>query len=175
MCSEKSHMRSSPRSEISPTSSLKQFQCLSNWQWPSLVRSGRLVQRLLIRHLSPPGDRWCDVLGFVPAGSVWSSSTLQIFRDTSHLWCLLFPPVYLLGNFPSLQHVQGSTSTKIFEGGCRPLTNSSLGLAFHFFKFYFSLKFLLQAHLNCEGDGMCGLTVTSWGNPADGMSGLIVT
>ena len=29
--------------------------------------------------LSPPGDWWCDVLGFVPAGSVSSFSTLQIF------------------------------------------------------------------------------------------------
>ena len=28
--------------------------------------------------LSPPGDRWCDVLGFVPAGSVSSSTTIQI-------------------------------------------------------------------------------------------------
>ena len=27
--------------------------------------------------LSPPGDRWCDVLGFVPAGSVSSFSTIQ--------------------------------------------------------------------------------------------------
>ena len=36
--------------------------------------------------LASPGSWWCDVLGFVPAGSVWSSSTLQIFCDTSHLW-----------------------------------------------------------------------------------------
>ena len=35
--------------------------------------------------LSPPGDQWCDVLGFVPAGNVSSFSTLQIFRETSHL------------------------------------------------------------------------------------------
>ena len=35
--------------------------------------------------LSPPGDRWCDILGFVPAGSVSSFSTLQIFREASHL------------------------------------------------------------------------------------------
>ena len=30
------------------------------------------------------GGRWCDVLGFVPAGSVSSFSTLQIFREASH-------------------------------------------------------------------------------------------
>ena len=35
--------------------------------------------------LSPPGGRWCAVLGFLYAGSVSSSSALQIFRDTSHL------------------------------------------------------------------------------------------
>ena len=45
----------------------------------------------------PPGDRWCDALGFVPAGSVSSFSTLQIFRVASRLWGLLFPPVYLFG------------------------------------------------------------------------------
>ena len=49
------------------------------------------------------GGRWCDVLGFVPAGSVSSFSTLQIFREASHLWGLLCPPVYLLGRFSSLR------------------------------------------------------------------------
>ena len=39
------------------------------------------VWRFLFPRLSPPGDRWCDVLGFVPAGSVSSFSTLQIFRE----------------------------------------------------------------------------------------------
>ena len=51
---------------------------------------------------SPPGDRWCDVLGFVPTGSVSSSSTLKIFQEASHLWGLLCPPIYLLGHFSSL-------------------------------------------------------------------------
>ena len=57
------------------------------------------VERFLFPRLSPPGDRWRDVLGFVPAVSVSSSSTLQIFRDASHSWCLLCPHVYLLGRF----------------------------------------------------------------------------
>ena len=35
--------------------------------------------------LSPPGDRWCDELGFVPAGSVSSSSILEIFRDARYV------------------------------------------------------------------------------------------
>ena len=38
---------------------------------------------------------------------VSSSSTLQIFWDTNHLWWLLCPQVYLLSNFPSLWHVHG--------------------------------------------------------------------
>ena len=41
------------------------------------------------RWAKPAGDRWCDVLGFVPAGSVSSSSTFQIFREASHFWGLL--------------------------------------------------------------------------------------
>ena len=49
--------------------------------------------------LSPPGDRWRDVLGFVLAGSVSRSSTLQIFRDAIRLRRLLSPPVYLLCHF----------------------------------------------------------------------------
>ena len=80
--------------------------------------------------LSPPGDWWCDVRGFVPAGSASSFSTLQIFREASHLWGLLCPLVYLLCHFPSLRHVQGSTPTGVFEDGCRPSTHSSLGFPF---------------------------------------------
>ena len=34
----------------------------------------------VFQRLNPPGDRWYDVLGFVPAGSVSNFSTLQIFR-----------------------------------------------------------------------------------------------
>ena len=37
-------------------------------------------------HLSPPSNRWCNVLGFVPAGSVSNSSTLQIFREAGQLY-----------------------------------------------------------------------------------------
>ena len=102
--------------------------------------------------------RWCDVPGFVPAGSVSSFSTLFI----SLFICL---PVCLLGHFPSLQHVWGSTSTGGVQhvwgststggvqhvwgststggvqhvwgststgGGCRILKHASLGFPFHF-------------------------------------------
>ena len=60
------------------------------------------------------------------------SQAPQHFRasKTSNLWRLLCLPVYLLSHFPSLRHVQGSTPTGVFEGGCRPWTHSSLGLPF---------------------------------------------
>ena len=38
-------------------------------------------------------------LAFMPTASVSSFSTLQIFWETSHLWGLLCPPVYLLSHF----------------------------------------------------------------------------
>ena len=85
------------------------------------------------------------------AGSISSFSTLQIFQEASHIWGLLCQPVYLLDRCPSLWHVQGSTPTGVLEAGCGPSTHSSLCFPFHFF------------------GGMCGLTVTSWGNPAEGM------
>ena len=65
------------------------------------------------------GDRWCDVLSSVAAGSVSSSSTLQIFWKASHFWGLLGLPVCLLSHFPSFRHVQGSTPKGVLEGGCR--------------------------------------------------------
>ena len=88
---------------------------------------------------------WCNVLGFVSTGSVSSFSTLQIFWEASHLWGLLCPPVYLLSHFPPLRHVQGSTPTGVFKGGCWPSTHSTQDFPFHF---------LLQAH--------CTVTVWGW-------------
>ena len=68
----KAHMRSTPSlknfsnvctppclSKMSPTLPLKQFQCSSDWRWPSLVLLGKIVQRFLFQRLSPPDDRWC--------------------------------------------------------------------------------------------------------------------
>ena len=117
-------------SEFSPASPLNRFQCSSDWRWPSHLLSMEIVKRFLFPRLSPPGDRWCDVLGFVPAGSVSNSSTLKLFQEASHLWGLHCPPVCLLVHFPPLWHVQGSTSTGVFEGGRRPLTHSGLGFPF---------------------------------------------
>ena len=42
-----------------------------------------------------------------------------------------FPPVYLLDQFPRLRHLQGSTSTVVFESGCRILTHAGLDFPFH--------------------------------------------
>ena len=117
-------------SEVSPTLPLKRFQCLSDWRWPSLVLSRKIVLRLLFPHLSPPDDRWCDALGFVLAGSVSSFSILQIFREASQLRGLLCPPVYLLDHFPLLQHVQGNRPAGVLEGECRPSAHFSLGFPF---------------------------------------------
>ena len=75
------------------------------------------VDRLRTLPLSMPlssrsSKVWCPWLcQFVPACSVSSSLTIQIFQDASHLWGLLCPPAYLLGHFPSLWHVQDSTPT----------------------------------------------------------------
>ena len=117
--------------------------CLCTWKSPSALQpisqkfpqrclwnsySGHLinfVERFHFLRLSPPGDQWCDVLGSVPAGSVSSSSTFQIFWDGSHLWWLLCPPVYLLGHFPWLP-CPWSKSTGVFGGGCWTLTHASL-------------------------------------------------
>ena len=96
---------------------LKQLQCLSDCRWPSLVLSRKIVERFHFPRLSPPDDRWCNIIGFVPAGSVSSTSTLQNFRDASHSWWLLIPPVYLIDHFPSLQHVQPGQVHPLYSSG----------------------------------------------------------
>ena len=57
-------------SEVCPTLPLKRFQCSSDWRRPSLVFSRKIIERFLFPRLSPPGDRWCDVLGFVSASAL---------------------------------------------------------------------------------------------------------
>ena len=75
-----------------PPSLSEVFQlCLWNGSNVRLIDDGlfsffsrKVVWRFLFICLSSPGDRWCDVLVFVPAGSVSSSSTLQ--DAISRLW-----------------------------------------------------------------------------------------
>jgi len=66
-------------------------------------------------------DRRCDILGFAPAGSDSSTSTLEITRDASwHVWWLLCLQIYpLLGYFPWIWNLQYRISTWVFEGGYR--------------------------------------------------------
>ena len=96
----------SVRSECSPTLPLKQFQCSSD-----LILTEKIFKHFLFPRLSSSGDRWCDVLGFVPTGSVSSSSTFQIFRDAHHLWWSLCPPVCVLCHFPLWKAVPSKSRT----------------------------------------------------------------
>ena len=93
----------------------------------SLVLSTKIIERFLFTRFSPSGHRWCDAQGFLSVGRVSRSSTLKIVREANRLWWLLFPPVCLVGHFPRLRHVQGSTPTGVFEGRCRPFKHTSLG------------------------------------------------
>ena len=134
LCTQKSPYALHPVSQKFSQSRLSNGSSItSDWPWPALVLSRKIVSYFLFPHLAPPCDRRCDVLGFVPTGNVSSTSTLHIFREAHYLWGLLcLPGVYLVSHFPSLRRVQGSTPTGVFEGGCRPLTHSSLGFPFHF-------------------------------------------
>ena len=137
----KSHTRYTP-SPRSFHSVALYFRCWSDWRWPFLVLSMKIAERFLFLRPSPLGDRWCDVLGFVPAGSVSSSSPLQIFRDATRLWWLLFPPVYLLCHFLWLRLVQDSTPIGFSEGGC-PTCQSGLPIPLFTFsnKGHFKISF----------------------------------
>ena len=166
MRSEKTHMHYTPSLRSFPKVA---FEAVPMFIWLTMALSRPFKEDRLALPLStpesfPPGDRWCDVLGLVPAGSVrfvpsGSSSTFQIFREASHLCGLLCPPVYLLGHFPSLRQVQGNTPTGIFVGGCRPVSASRstfyflllLYLSISFSVFLFLFYFILASSLNLWG------------------------
>lgn len=92
-------------------------QCLSN-SFKCLTDKGPFSSFLC---LSPHGNWLCDVLGFVPASSVSSSSTFQIFRDASHFWWL-FPlsVCFLSHSLDSVMsrtvHPQGSSKMDVEHG-----------------------------------------------------------
>ena len=65
-------------SGVSPMLPLKQFQCWFDWRWPFIVLSKKIFERFLFLRLSPPGDQWCDFLGFVPAGNLFSTPSLSL-------------------------------------------------------------------------------------------------
>ena len=89
-------------------------------------------------HASPPSVRWCGVLGFVPAGSVSNSSTLQIFWEATHnchkratIVRVALPASLSARSFPITPACSGKY-TGVFEGGCQSLMHSSLAFPFHF-------------------------------------------
>ena len=120
-------MSSTQSLRSSPELPLKWFKFWSVWWWPILVPSREILKCLLFLCLSFPGNWWCGNLGCVSVGSVLSSSALQIFWVVSHLSSLLCPPVYLLGDFLWLRHVQSRTSTGVFKDGCRTLSYANQG------------------------------------------------
>ena len=68
--------------------------------WPFLVLSPQIAKCCLFPRVSPPGDRWRDFHGFMPAGRVSRPATLQIFRDGIHVLLLLCPLFCRLKSFP---------------------------------------------------------------------------
>ena len=98
----KAHMRSTPSLRSFPNVA---FETVPVFVLLTMALSRPFMEDRLALSLSTPlsCDQWCHVLGFVPAGSVSSFSTLQIFREASHLRGLLCPPVCLLGSFPVAQ------------------------------------------------------------------------
>ena len=95
-----------------------------------LILSRKIIQPFYFLCLSPPGNWWCDIPGFVPTGSVSSSSTLQIFKYISHLWWLLW-----LKSICSVISFDFGTSRIAYpqksSHGCGILLNASLGFPFH--------------------------------------------
>ena len=126
-------------SEVSPTLPLKQFHRSSDWRWTFLI---------LFRKFVEPSSFHASLLQAIdgvmslalcpqvpsPDPQHFRSSETQATCDS---WVPLPPttlpaPVYPLGHFPSLLHVQGSTPTGLSECGCRSDTCQS-GLPIPFF------------------------------------------
>ena len=128
----KALMRSTLSLGSFPSVPLKRFQCSSDWRWPSLV------YRFLFPRLSPPCARCCDFLGFMPAGSVSSFSTLHIFRETSHLWGLLCPPVLATLSarlFPFTPTCPGRYTYRCFRRWISTIDTFQAGLPISLFTF----------------------------------------
>ena len=76
----KAHISSTPSLRSFLKLPLKQFQCSSD-DSPLSSFQRRSSSASSFQHLSRPGDRWCDVLGFVPAGRSLPQA-LQHFRSS---------------------------------------------------------------------------------------------
>ena len=108
---------------------LKQPQCRLIG-WPSHPFK---EDRFLFPRISPPGDRWCSVLG---------SATLKATCEG----CFARQSICSVSHFPSLWYVQGSTPTLVFKGGCQPLTHANQDFPFHF-SLFFSFFFFYRTEL----------------------------
>ena len=141
-CSRKPICAPHGRSDVSLTLPLKESECSCDWH--SYILSRKIVERFLCPPLSPPGDRWCDVLGIVPACSVSSSShfsssetqaTLLVMATLIvHICIVMAAGACLLGHFPSLRYVQDSTFTaRGLERWLWGIDTSQSGLRIAFF------------------------------------------
>ena len=89
MCLEKPICTPHRLSEVSPIIAPETVRLLFFWlKIFSLALLKKIVERFLFSRFSSPGDRWCGVLGFVPAGSVSSSSTLQTPEQCHDIVCM---------------------------------------------------------------------------------------
>ena len=133
------------------------WNCLSDWQLPSLVLSRKIMQCFLFPRLSLWGDQWCNVLGFVPVGSVSSFSTFQIFWGTNHLrcFCVACQTICLVISLHSGMSRAG-----------HPQEFSKVAVDHWHIPVWASHATFCSKLID---DVMCGLTVTSWGNPMEDM------
>ena len=94
----KIHKRSIPSLISLRNVALKQFQCSSGWQWSFLVLLRKIGERFLF--LCPSrDDHWCDVLGFVPVGSLKLFSISDLPRRKP-LVTVVFPASLPARSFP---------------------------------------------------------------------------
>ena len=121
------------------------------------------------------GDRWRDIFGFVPAGSVLSvssSSTLQILRGSRNRPLVMAALLAILSarSFP-VTGMSRITHPGVFEGGCRtvsymPIWASHSDFASSSSSFLFCSSKLIESVMTMA----CLVTaVTSRGNPAQSM------
>ena len=69
----------SRRSEVCLVLPVKQLQCWSNGRRSLFVLSRKIVEHFLFLCLSPPGDRWCDLLS--KASQHFRPSKIQAIFD----------------------------------------------------------------------------------------------
>ena len=147
------------------------FEIIQRWSEKGqffLIFRWQIIKCFLFLHLSPCGSWWCGVLGFVPAGFVSSPSTLQIFQEAVHLLWFFCPPVYLLGQFPWLVHIQDSTVTcwickhkKMFKKKCRTCQNVNGKALYLYWQFPTSIFSSCRKHWCISSDRLRGWWVVA--------------